>query len=326
MEAPVEGKAEEEFIAQLDTFPTFIVAMTAITAVLWSVTAPIVTNRDTDTKSWEMALGGLERMFPGKTDLKLTVDCVDYRWQAWRWLTYQFSHVGFSHIFCNCTLNLVMGIPLEKLHGPWHSALMYNVGVIGGALCYVVGDARTSVVGMSGGCYSLIGLHLAYTIQNWHQRKYRNVVVVMLVLFMIGDVSINCGLVEGDGATKASNSAHLGGVLAGLIMGIVFGKNLHVKPWEVYLRWAMIALAVMLICFSMSWLLAWPPMNVWDSEPYCWLRKVHNASLFGNSTHGGGWRCARCTHQNCIDQWSQQHWIASVTIGVCEDTLGWATG
>merc|ERR1712157_517790 len=120
-----------------------------------------------------------------------------------------------------------MGIPLEKLHGTIRAALMYNCGVIGGALCYFVGDAHHSVVGMSGGCYSLMGIHLAYTIINWHQRKYRRVVVMMLLAFVVVDVLFFVGLVNRDGNTKPSNSAHLGGAVAGLVVGIAVGENLH---------------------------------------------------------------------------------------------------
>merc|ERR1719199_1824550 len=100
----------------------------------------------------------------------------------------------------------MMGIPLEKLHGTLKAAIMYNIGVVGGALCYFVADARNAVVGMSGGCYSLIGVHLAYTIINWHQRKYRKVVVAMLILFAAADFLMILGVYDRDGKQKPSNS------------------------------------------------------------------------------------------------------------------------
>ena len=35
------------------------------------------------------------------------------RWEAWRFLTYSLSHVGYIHIISNITVQLALGIPLE---------------------------------------------------------------------------------------------------------------------------------------------------------------------------------------------------------------------
>merc|ERR1712178_255957 len=133
VEAPVHGKSEEEIISEGDVFPVFTLLHTTIVVVLWFVTAHMSTESSEKEVPWAAALGGLERLFPGTTDLRLTQDCEDYRLQVWRWLSYQFSHVGLSHVVANSVLNLVMGIPLEKLHGTIRAALMYNLGVLGGA-------------------------------------------------------------------------------------------------------------------------------------------------------------------------------------------------
>merc|ERR1712110_570619 len=117
-------------------------------------------------------------------------------------------------------MNVFLGIPLEGLHGFWKMVLMYNCGVIGGALCYSVGDAHTRTVGMSGGCYCLIGMTIADLIMNWHQKKFRILTTGFLaVLIGIDMVSYYAGKAE-----STSHSAHMGGAIAGTIVGVVIGN------------------------------------------------------------------------------------------------------
>merc|ERR1719277_1272699 len=123
------------------------------------------------------AKAGIDSFKPCWVDLRLSTGCgdalQDQRFQAWRWLTYQWTHVGIMHVLMNVFLNCLLGIPLEGLHGPLRMAVMFNVGVFGGACCYFLSDAHTVVVGCSGGCYALIGMHVADLIMNWAQKKFR---------------------------------------------------------------------------------------------------------------------------------------------------------
>jgi rhomboid-related protein 1/2/3 len=319
--ATVEGQSEEEMMMESDVFPFFTFGQTISTALLWLISVHL--KEDEEGRQWGEALGGLERFFPGKTDLRLNDECTDYRWQVWRWILYQFSHVGLGHIGTNSVLNILMGVPLERLHGTLRSALMYNVGVVGGALCYIVGDARHSVVGMSGGCYSLIGVHLAYTIINWHQRKYRWVVVTLILLFAAADAAHIWGFADRSGETKPSNSAHFGGAVAGLVIGILIGENLKVKMWERVLWCCAFVVGAGLVSFCIIWLMVWPPMNVWDHVRFCWIRQVYNTTLFsvGAKEH---WRCVRCGDQACIDSWMRQTWVVAASYDECAKVIGWA--
>ena len=38
--------------------------------------------------------------------------------ELWRLYTYQFLHSGWEHLFGNCIMQLLIGIPLEMVHGP----------------------------------------------------------------------------------------------------------------------------------------------------------------------------------------------------------------
>ena len=75
------------------------------------------------------------------------------RHEVWRFLSYTFLHQGFLHIFNNLVLQLVIGIPLEMVHGWWRVALVYFLGSTGGTLAASVMDDCYMIVGASGAVF-----------------------------------------------------------------------------------------------------------------------------------------------------------------------------
>jgi membrane associated rhomboid family serine protease len=62
----------------------------------------------------------------------------------------------------------IFGLPVEMMVGTKPMLVVYNVGVAAGALTLGFMDAYRSVVGGSGGVYTLVGVHLANIVLNWH--------------------------------------------------------------------------------------------------------------------------------------------------------------
>ncbi|XP_045693438.1 rhomboid-related protein 3 isoform X3 [Phyllostomus hastatus] len=83
------------------------------------------------------------------------------RAQAWRYLTYIFMHAGVEHLGLNVALQLLVGVPLEMVHGATRIGLVYVAGVVAGSLAVSVADMTAPVVGSSGGVYALVSAHLA---------------------------------------------------------------------------------------------------------------------------------------------------------------------
>nr|XP_039332053.1 rhomboid-related protein 3 isoform X3 [Saimiri boliviensis boliviensis] len=52
------------------------------------------------------------------------------RAQAWRYLTYIFMHAGIEHLGLNVVLQLLVGVPLEMVHGATRIGLVYVAGVV----------------------------------------------------------------------------------------------------------------------------------------------------------------------------------------------------
>ncbi|XP_023794527.1 rhomboid-related protein 3 [Cyanistes caeruleus] len=93
------------------------------------------------------------------------------RAQAWRYLTYIFMHAGIEHLGLNVVLQLLVGVPLEMVHGAARISFVYVAGVVAGSLAVSVADMRAPVVGSSGGVYALVSAHLANIVMNWSGMK-----------------------------------------------------------------------------------------------------------------------------------------------------------
>lgn len=83
------------------------------------------------------------------------------RAQAWRYLSYIFMHAGIEHLGLNMAMQLLVGVPLEMVHGALRIGLVYVCGVLAGSLAVSVTDMTAPVVGSSGGVYALVSAHLA---------------------------------------------------------------------------------------------------------------------------------------------------------------------
>ncbi|KAM5131529.1 rhomboid-related protein 1 isoform 1-T1 [Callospermophilus lateralis] len=90
-----------------------------------------------------------------------------HRARAWRFLTYMFMHAGLEQLGFNALLQLMIGVPLEMVHGLLRISLLYLAGVLAGSLTVSITDMRAPVVGGSGGVYALCSAHLANVVMNW---------------------------------------------------------------------------------------------------------------------------------------------------------------
>jgi len=294
--------------------PYFIFFQTCVALVLYAVFG-LANRKDS---SWVTAMRGLDTMFPGMTTIRIHNECEDLRWQfIWRAFTYQFTHVGLSHIATNVLMNLVLGVPLEEFHGTRRLSLMYNIGVFGGACCAIVSDVHSEIVGMSGGCYALLGMHMADLIMNWNQRKNRILKLLLLFTLVIYD-TVSAMLTMNGGVSHAT---HFGGYFSGLIIAIVLGRNVKWHRWERHLQYFAFGLGVVLATFCLGWgLLHWAPRSIWEDESWCTTFQVSNSLIFGDNQ----WKCVRCDSQECADRWwASQKYIAAVTKKSCELRGGW---
>lgn len=83
------------------------------------------------------------------------------RYEAWRFATYMFVHVGIMHIMMNLIIQIFLGVALELVHCWWRVALVYTAGVVAGSMGTSITNPRIFLAGASGGVYALITAHIA---------------------------------------------------------------------------------------------------------------------------------------------------------------------
>ncbi|KAI6184925.1 Rhomboid-like protein [Aphelenchoides bicaudatus] len=178
--------------------------------------------------------------------------------QIWRFLTYMFIHVGYSHLIGNIIVQLILGLPLELVHKLWRVSLLYFLGVITGCVLMVVFNQNTYLGGSSAGAYALLSAHVSNLVLNWDEVEVNYIQAAALGIFICSDVGLALYQTYGsDELNSVSYVSHLGGFIAGLLLGIVLLRNLKWKNWEFVAQKICLAVYIvfMTVCIALIFLL-----------------------------------------------------------------------
>ncbi|XP_055373446.1 uncharacterized protein LOC129606865 isoform X1 [Condylostylus longicornis] len=174
----------------------------------------------------------------------------DRRQEVWRFFSYMVLHANWFHLSFNVIVQLIIGIPLELIHGSIRICCIYLAGVFAGSLGTSVVDSKVYLVGASGGVYALLGSHLANILLNYKNIKYVTIKLISIFIFGICDIgfaiytryfqkvdviiNVHIGNDERTSTISVINPsppisyiAHLSGILAGLTIGLLILKNFH---------------------------------------------------------------------------------------------------
>ena len=69
------------------------------------------------------------------------------------------------------TVQLLLGIPLEIVHGPLRVGTVYMAGVLTGSLVTSVSDPWAYLAGASGGVYAILAAHAPTFIMNFREMR-----------------------------------------------------------------------------------------------------------------------------------------------------------
>uniref|UniRef100_F1L286 rhomboid protease n=1 Tax=Ascaris suum TaxID=6253 RepID=F1L286_ASCSU len=169
-------------------------------------------------------------------------------YEVWRYLTYMFIHIGFYHLIFNVLTQILLGVPLELVHKQWRIALVYLSGVLAGSLLVAVVDPRTYLAGASGGVYALLAAHIAELLLNWSEMEFALLRTIVLAILISSDAAVAvyqryyAGMIN-----KISYVSHIGGFVAGVLMGITVLRNFRKKRWERVMWWTAIVILTLLL-------------------------------------------------------------------------------
>lgn len=142
--------------------------------------------------------------------------------RIWTFITSMFMHAGLFHLFANMISLLFIGGLVEKILGRKRYFWFYLFSGLFAGLLYIIVESFSSsglpAVGASGALFGLVGLLMLLTpnlpvyvmfIPIPIKMKYAGP-GILIVLWVIS-VTANLGI---------GNTAHLGGLIAGLVYGI----------------------------------------------------------------------------------------------------------
>jgi membrane associated rhomboid family serine protease len=156
----------------------------------------------------------------------------------WAWVTYQFTHYSFMHLFGNLIFIFLIILYLQKTIDPFMIVSVYLLGGIGGGISFLMmnTDGNLSVIGASGSLCALMAFlvivkknelmpwtYFFAPVPNGYGVIYMPAFLIFPIFLVTDFTSV---LWSADGVlSSTAHSAHVGGTITGLCMG--FGYLLH---------------------------------------------------------------------------------------------------
>ena len=148
----------------------------------------------------------------------------------WRLITPTFLHFSITHLVFNCLWIYILGSRIEKLDGLSIflfifilTGILSNAGQFFWTQQYLFG-------GLSGAVYGLLGYCFIIELDGRHGRYGRYGLPEALYLFMFIWLLVGfTGVLSFFGFGNVANTAHLVGMIAGFIIGLITKYRLKVK-------------------------------------------------------------------------------------------------
>ncbi|XP_019614885.1 PREDICTED: rhomboid-related protein 2-like [Branchiostoma belcheri] len=179
------------------------------------------------------------------------------REQIFRFFTYIVLHAGVEHLVFNLAVQLLLGVPLEMIHGTFRVGAVYLAGALAGSMSTSVIDRTVYLVGGSGGVYALLAGHLANVLTNYTemQETFGIAKIGLILIITSADVGFSIWRRYNDHPkdTRVSFLAHLFGLLAGLTVGLLILRNFEQKLHERVMWWVSLVVYAACIIFTVFW-------------------------------------------------------------------------
>lgn len=146
--------------------------------------------------------------------------------QPYRLVTATLLHAGFVHIAINAWMLLQLGSVFELLFGSRRLAVVYGIAAVFGSLtsCMWLEPGQISV-GASGAIFGVVGA-LLVMIGGASGRRWAKALHAQLALWAV--ITLFLGFLS----PAVDNAAHVGGLIAGAAVGVVF----RLRPEPRFLR------------------------------------------------------------------------------------------
>lgn len=141
--------------------------------------------------------------------------------EVWRLVSSAFLHAGITHILFNMYALYILGSFLEPTFGRWRFLALYGLSGLSGGLAYLYfGQFDGAAVGASGAIFGLLGGVFGFAIRrgtfSWQNPLIRQLLILTAInLFLGAAIPI------------ISNTAHVGGLVGGLLFGYLMAPTVY---------------------------------------------------------------------------------------------------
>ncbi|MDQ3939727.1 MAG: rhomboid family intramembrane serine protease, partial [Actinomycetota bacterium] len=160
------------------------------------------------------------QFFPGVTEALVLDPFAIAQGQWYRLITAVFLHGGLLHLLFNSYVRYMLGPNVEQAFGTARFVVMYLVaGLMGSAFSFAIPPDNRSL-GASGAIFGLAGVLLVYL----YQRRRSTFVAEYLrniMFFIVANLVLGFTLLAG----VVDNLAHIGGLVAGILLGLGFDRR-----------------------------------------------------------------------------------------------------
>lgn len=167
--------------------------------------------------------------------------------QWWRCVTYAFTHGGLIHLAFNMMVLYQVGPQLEREIGTAGFTILYLFTALAATVLGLFWHPGVIVVGASGALFGLIGFSITY----FHRIGGRFAHAQRDFMLKWAFFAFIFGLLIG-----ADNAAHLGGVLSGAALGVVFPISIQARRTLAPLINVLFIASVVIISLSLGMLIA----------------------------------------------------------------------
>lgn len=168
--------------------------------------------------------------------------------QPWRVLSNIFVHIGLIHLIGNMWALFVLGRLAESLYGRTGFLLIYLCTGVVGTMTTAWWNPLVVSAGASGALMGIVGALVATLYAGRLPLPKKAVRPVLVTLVFWGALTLVYGFAtSGSGNARIDNAAHVGGLIAGLILGYSVGHHLGSEAVERHLRWRVYAVMLLMI-------------------------------------------------------------------------------
>ncbi len=161
--------------------------------------------------------------------------------QYYRLLTGILLHGSIMHLLCNCYSLYVIGAQIESFLGKVKYFIIYLFSGFIGALFSITFGGGTASIGASGAIFGLMGALLYF---GYYYRVYLGNVVKSQILPL---VILNLGI--GFISPGIDNFAHIGGLIAGLLITMALGVKDKTSTFEKVNGWIIVSIFTLFISY-----------------------------------------------------------------------------